>query len=84
MKIKIAGGLIKPEEIPGEEAFFKKVNILAYENYGENILKDLADKDYKLNRKDLYDENNLTVLTIQEQVYTFISSLIRIYEEKSD
>eukprot|EP00347_Sterkiella_histriomuscorum_P011663 403371592 len=82
LKITSAQSNLNLHEKESEEQFLMKVKSLKFEHYMEFIKKSLSDQDYKLNNRELYDENMIIVLSLQEQIYTFIKSIISIYENR--
>ncbi|CDW72705.1 sumo-activating enzyme subunit 2 [Stylonychia lemnae] len=84
VKSKLMAQTLNPDEKQSEESFLKKINVLEFSNHEESIQRDLTDREYKLNKPELNDENNLTILTLQEQIYTFVQSILKIYQERFD
>ena len=52
--------------------------------YNVQILADLANPDFKFNKPELMEENSLQVLTVYESIYSFIQSMTRLYQERSE
>jgi hypothetical protein len=71
IQLTIQSSKLKPDEIQQEKDFFDKIKSVDFTNYEEQLQADLKDANFKLNRKDLYDENTLIVFSLYECIFSF-------------
>lgn len=58
--------------------------MLPFSSFKEDLTAWLSDSTNSLNKDAMRDELSLRVLTLQEQVYTFVKSILKLYSERAD
>jgi hypothetical protein len=64
--------------------FVEKVHCVSFKDHKSQLELDLRDQYYSLNLKEKEYENTTNILTIQQYIYMFVTSIMKIHTEKKD
>ena len=70
------------EEEEKDDGFIHKIKVLDFESFKESVESKLLDPMFELNQDHMRDEQSLRVMSVQDQVFSFVKSIAQLHASR--